>query len=188
MLTPAQPDLFADVPPLRSRKRQAFCDVILDGKTGRDALAAAGSKAVGHSADVLASKWLNKVDVATHLAIRRRLAVETANISAAQVLREAARIAFSESAAFGEGLKLRVADKIAALRLLGEHLGLFKAAVGLDVSMDVNLGARLDAAMGRLSPVDQLAIADALEAFPVGPEGAVDGSLMAPARQAIDVR
>jgi hypothetical protein len=130
--------------------RQKFVDAILEGQSARQALAAAGSRASGHSADSLASKWLSRDDIAAHLAIRRRLAIETANVAAAQVLRECAKIAFSEKAAFGDGLKVRVGDKIAALRLLGEHLGLFRT--GPDVSVDFNmlsLATRLDAATAR---------------------------------------
>src|SRR5258708_15691885 len=115
-----QPDLFEAIPPLRSRRRQAFVDAVLAGKPTREAVEASGSKARGHSADVLASRWLQKVDVAAHLALRRQLAIETANVSAVAVIREMALIAFS--ARLDEFPRFKVGDKLSALRMLAEHL------------------------------------------------------------------
>jgi hypothetical protein len=51
------------------------------------------------------------------------------------------------------------------LRLLVEHLGLTKPAT---VGVDVNIGARLNAALARIEAADALALADAMEAL-VGP-------------------
>jgi hypothetical protein len=139
MLVPAQPDMFDAIPPLRSRRRQRFVDAVLAGKSAREAIEASGSTARGHSADVLASRWLKKVDVSAHLDLRRRLAIECANIDAAQVLREVGKLAFS--ATLSEFPRFKVSDKLGALRLLAEHCGVVK---GSAANVNVNAIAAID--------------------------------------------
>jgi hypothetical protein len=157
---PAQLDLLDDIPPLRSRRRAQFVAAILSGKTSREAVASAGYAAQGHSADVAASRLLKKDDIALHLAIGRRIAIETAGVNAAQIVREACRIALAEKASFGGGLVVRMPDKIAALRLLFEHLGLTRPA---GVDLNVSVGARIEAAVAGIDAGTAVALAEILE-------------------------
>jgi hypothetical protein len=177
MLAPSQLDLLDPIPPLRSRMRQRFVDALLAGKATREAIEASGSRARGRSADTVAARWLGKVDVATHLALRRRLAVEAADITAAMVLRETGRIAFAEKSGFGGGLVIRMADKLGALRLLCEHLGLLKT----DNLVNVNVMNRLDAALSALPAEQASELADALEAVA---RGEISGEVCADSRAA----
>jgi hypothetical protein len=157
MPAPAQSDLFDVVTPPKSRRRQAFADAILAGRSTREAVAAAGSKSTGHSADVLASRWLKKADVQSYLAVRRQLAVEAAAVDSVMVLREIGRIAFAQQAVFGGGLTVRVRDKLAALNVLATWLGLVGSdgqtvGGGAEARADV---VRLDAALRDL-PADEI--------------------------------
>jgi hypothetical protein len=68
---------------------------------------------------------------------------------------------------------VRLHDRMKALAELGRMV----APSEVTINNNLNLGARLDAAMGRLSPEDQLVIANALKAFPGGPETAADAGL-----------
>jgi hypothetical protein len=67
---------------------------------------------------------------------------------------------------------VRLHDRMKALAELGRMV----APSEVTINNSVNLGARIDAAMRRLSPKDQWVTANALEALPVGPGGSADVS------------
>ena len=78
------------------------------------------------------------------------------------MLREVARVAFAEKAAFGGGLIVRIGDKLGALRLLAEHLDLLKSHSDA-VNVNVGISSRIDAALGDLSADQAVALAEELE-------------------------
>lgn len=96
-----------------------FANEILLGATQAEAYKKAGYKAEGHSAEVLASRLLKKVELASYIEAQRERLIDRVEITVENVVR----------ALWREGQsKLNPASaRVSALGLVGKHLGVFQA-------------------------------------------------------------
>jgi phage terminase small subunit len=107
-----------------------FVEGVVAGLSNVEAYKAAGYQARGRAAIVNASRMLTNADISEAIEAARKKAADKTGVTADRVLGELAKIAF-ESAENGanqgaaNGVAVKTSDRIAALRLLAQHLGLF---------------------------------------------------------------
>ena len=103
-------------------KQQLFVDeYLIDLNATQAAIRAGYSK---KSARATGAENLTKPDIAAAIAARMKVRSERLDIQADNVLQAIAKIAFADEQA-DNAADVKVSDRLAALKLLGEHLGLF---------------------------------------------------------------
>ena len=103
-------------------KQQLFVDEYLIDLNATQAAIRAGYSA--RTAEQQGPRLLGNVEVAAAIEARMKVRSERLEIEADRVLQGIARIAFAKPETDKAG-DVKVSDKLAALKLLGEHLGLF---------------------------------------------------------------
>lgn len=155
---------------LRDRQAAFIREYLID-LNATAAYKRAGYSAKGHSAESAAERLLRNVEVKAAIAAALKARAEQTNITAKQILDELALIAFADQRNFctwgpsgltlspsdrlgdnaravaeisqdGEKIKFKLHDKVAALTLLGKHLGLFPNKVEHDHNGEVKLQVR----------------------------------------------
>jgi phage terminase small subunit len=81
--------------PLQNAKHEAFARGIVEGKSGREAYRAGGYAAKAAAADANASRLLKDARVAARVAELKAAAAEATKLSAARILEELGKLAFS---------------------------------------------------------------------------------------------
>jgi len=123
-------------------KEQSFVLEYMKSKNATQAAKNAGYQGTPGSLRVMASKLLTKGNILAAIQAMTKPIVQQANISTERVVNELARYAFGELEDFVKiqynmegdvvGAKLILKDKLMALRMLGDHLGMFKDVPPMD--------------------------------------------------------
>jgi len=106
---------------LLTPKQRTFVIEYAQGKNGVIAARIAGYKGDANQLSVIAAQNLGKLRIQQALEEFARPALEEAQINVKKIVDELVEIAFSQSE------QISVSNKIRALQLIGEHLGMFNA-------------------------------------------------------------